>query len=86
MVGAAGSILQAAQGPLDRYTALPVEIYNYAKEPDRMFQTVAGGRILILLVLLLSMNAAAIMIRNRFRPISMSTGSIPDRSSSTSPR
>ena len=34
MVGAAGSILQLPKGPLDRYSALPVEIYNYAKEPD----------------------------------------------------
>jgi phosphate transport system permease protein len=67
MVGAAGSILRLPRGPLDRYTALPVEIYNYAKEPNRDFQTIAAGGILILLVLLLSMNAAAIMIRNRFR-------------------
>jgi phosphate transport system permease protein len=67
MVGAAGSILRLPKGPLDRYTALPVEIYNYAKEPNREFQTIAAGGILILLVLLLSMNAAAIMIRNRFR-------------------
>jgi len=67
MVGAAGSILRLPRGPLDRYTALPVEIYNYAKEPNREFQTIAAGGILILLVLLLSMNAAAILIRNRFR-------------------
>ncbi|MDR3621040.1 MAG: phosphate ABC transporter permease PstA [Paludisphaera borealis] len=67
MVGAAGSILRLPRGPLDRYTALPVEIYNYAKEPNRQFQTIAAGGILILLVLLLSMNAAAILIRNRFR-------------------
>ena len=67
MVGAAGSILRLPRGPLDRYTALPVEIYNYAKEPNREFQTIAAGGILILLVLLLSMNAAAIVIRNRFR-------------------
>jgi phosphate transport system permease protein len=67
MVGAAGSILRLPKGPMDRYTALPVEIYNYAKEPNREFQTIAAGGILILLVLLLSMNAAAIMIRNRFR-------------------
>lgn len=68
MVGAAGAIRKLPKGPLDRYSALPVEIYNYAKEPDRMFQTVSAGGIVILLVLLLSMNAAAIMIRNRFRP------------------
>jgi phosphate transport system permease protein len=67
MVGAAGSILRLPRGPLDRYTALPVEIYNYAKEPNREFQTIAAGGILILLILLLSMNATAILIRNRFR-------------------
>jgi phosphate transport system permease protein len=67
MVGAAGSIRRLPKGPLDRYSALPVEIYNYAKEPGRAFQTVSAGGIVILLVLLLSMNGAAIMIRNRFR-------------------
>jgi phosphate transport system permease protein len=67
MVGAAGAILRIPRGPFDRYTALPVEIYNYAKEPNREFQTIAAGGILILLILLLSMNATAILIRNRFR-------------------
>jgi phosphate transport system permease protein len=66
MVGAAGSILVAPKGPSSRYTALPVEIYNYAKEPDVKFQTVAAGGILLLLILLLSMNATAIVIRNRY--------------------
>jgi phosphate transport system permease protein len=67
MVGAAGSIRRLPRGILDRFSALPVEIYNYAKEPDRQFQTVSAGGIVILLVLLLSMNLAAILIRNRFR-------------------
>lgn len=67
MVGAAGSILRLPKGVLDRYTAIPVEIYNYAKEPDRLFQPVTAGGILILMLLLLTMNAAAIVIRNRFR-------------------
>jgi phosphate transport system permease protein len=67
MVGAAGSLLRPPRGPLDRYSALPVEIYNYAREPDRRFQLVAAGGILILVALLLSMNAAAIVIRNRYR-------------------
>jgi phosphate transport system permease protein len=66
MVGAAGSILRPPKGPSDRYTALPVEIYNYAKEPDTDFQVVAAGGILLLLILLLSMNATAILIRNRY--------------------
>jgi phosphate transport system permease protein len=67
MVGAAGSILQMPRGPLDRYSALPVEIYNYARQPDPKFQPVAAGGILILVTILLLMNAAAIVIRSRFR-------------------
>jgi phosphate transport system permease protein len=65
LVGAAGAIRSIPRGPGDRYTALPVEIYNYAQEPAVAFQSVAAGGILILLVLLLTMNAAAIVIRNR---------------------
>lgn len=66
MVGAAASILRAPKGPSDLYTALPVEIYNAAKDPNPAFQTIAAGGILLLLILLLSMNAAAIVIRNRY--------------------
>jgi phosphate transport system permease protein len=65
MVGAAGSLFQLPKSPLDRYSALPVEIYNYAKEPAARFQNVAAGGILILVTLLLAMNAVAIVIRNR---------------------
>ncbi len=67
MVGAAASILQLPQGPLDRYSALPVEIYNYARQPGTKFQPVAAGGILILVTILLLMNAVAIVIRGRFR-------------------
>jgi phosphate transport system permease protein len=65
MVGAAASIRWVPSGPSDLYTALPVEIYNYATRPDPAFQSVAAGGILILLMLLQSMNAAAIVIRHR---------------------
>jgi phosphate transport system permease protein len=68
MVGAAGFVSRLPRSPLDRYySALPVQIYNYAKQPDPRFQTVAAGGILILLALLMAMNATAIVIRNRFR-------------------
>ncbi len=67
LVGAAGSILRLPRGPMDRYTALPVEIYKYARQPNTQFQTVAAGGILILVAMLLSMNAVAIVIRNRYR-------------------
>ena len=66
MVGAAAGISRAPRGLRSRFTALPVEIYNYAKEPDTRFQVVAAGGILLLLALLLTMNAAAILIRDRY--------------------
>ena len=65
MVGAAASIARLPRGPGDRFTALPVEIYNYAKEADPRFQSVASGGILILLAILLIMNSTAILLRNR---------------------
>ena len=66
MVGAAASIGMLPTGPSSRFTILPFEIYNAAKEPNRMFESVAAGGILLLLALLLTMNAAAIFIRNRY--------------------
>ncbi|MHB1561960.1 MAG: phosphate ABC transporter permease PstA [Isosphaeraceae bacterium] len=67
MVGAAGSLDRPPRTPFDRYSALPVEIYNYAHEPGAEFRVVVAGGILILVALLLTMNAVAIVIRNRYR-------------------
>jgi phosphate transport system permease protein len=66
MIGAAAGISTIPRGLKSRFTALPVQIYNYAKDPDPQFQVVAAGGILLLLALLLTMNATAIIIRNRY--------------------
>jgi phosphate transport system permease protein len=57
------SFLELPNGPLDRCSALPVEIYNYATQPDTRFQAVAASGVLILVTLLPLMNATAIVIR-----------------------
>ena len=67
VVGAATSLMVVPHGPSDLYSALPVEIYSDAREPAEAFQTVAAGGILLLLLSLLTMNAAAILIRNHYR-------------------
>jgi phosphate transport system permease protein len=66
LVGAASSLFFLPSGPLDRYSALPVQIYDYAKLPQPEFRAISAGGILILLGLLLSMNAVAIFLRNRY--------------------
>ena len=49
------------------YTALPVQIFNWTKQPDSDFQTLAAAGAIVLLVIVLSMNAVAIFLRNRYR-------------------
>jgi phosphate transport system permease protein len=49
------------------YTALPVQIYNWVRQPDPEFQTIAAAGAVVLLVIVLGMNAVAIFLRNRFR-------------------
>jgi phosphate transport system permease protein len=66
MVTQATSLLDPPRHPGDPYAPLPLEIYNYAKFPTADFQALAAGGILLLLCLLLSLNAVAITLRNRY--------------------
>lgn len=52
---------------LGAFTALPVQIYTWIKLPDPEFQTLAAAAIIVLLAIVLTMNALAIFLRNRFR-------------------
>lgn len=54
-------------GLLSGFTTLPIQIYNWASQPQLAFQQVASAAIIVMLVLLLLMNAVAIIIRNRFQ-------------------
>jgi phosphate transport system permease protein len=49
------------------FTALPVQIYNWTRQPQEDFKLLAAGAIIVLLVLLLLMNAFAIWLRNRYQ-------------------
>ncbi|MFY9586895.1 MAG: phosphate ABC transporter permease PstA [Actinomycetota bacterium] len=53
-------------GPLDRFTAMPIIIFNWVSRPGRGFTQNAAAGILVLLVVLLAMNAAAVVLRNRY--------------------
>ena len=53
--------------PLDRFTVLPIQIFNWVSRPQDDFRGLAAAAIIILLVILLSMNAVAIYIRNRYQ-------------------
>jgi phosphate transport system permease protein len=64
-----GALLYAPRDPtlLSGFVALPVQIYNWVRLPQPEFHGLAAAAIVVLLGLLLSMNAIAILLRNRFQ-------------------
>jgi phosphate transport system permease protein len=64
-----GALLYAPRDPtlLSGFVALPVQIYNWVRLPQEEFHGLAAAAIVVLLGLLLTMNAVAILLRNRFQ-------------------
>lgn len=48
------------------YSTLPVLIYNYASRPQEEFRVLAAAGVIVMLALLLTMNAFAVWLRNRY--------------------
>jgi phosphate transport system permease protein len=53
--------------PLGSFTALPIQIYQWITRPQDEFRLLAAAGIIVLLVILLTMNAFAIWLRNRYQ-------------------
>lgn len=64
-IGALTYIRFDLKGPLDLFTVLPIQIFNWISQPQKDFQNIAAAGIIVLLIILLTMNAAAIILRNR---------------------
>jgi phosphate transport system permease protein len=64
-----GALTYVAVNPtlLGSFTALPVQIYQWIARPQEEFRLLAAAGIIVLLVILLSMNAFAIWLRNRYQ-------------------
>lgn len=56
-----------AEAPLDTFTALPIQIFNWVSRPQSEYQHVAAAGILVLLAVLLLLNGVAIFIRRRYQ-------------------
>lgn len=65
MVGALTYVAFVPEGPMDAFTALPIQIFNWASRPQATFHELAAACIVVLLTVLLLMNAAAVFIRYR---------------------
>ena len=67
LVGAATFVTADQPNPFEGgYSAMPVQIFNYALQPQDEFQTLAAAGVVVMLVVLLAMNSFAIWLRNRY--------------------
>jgi phosphate transport system permease protein len=64
-----GALTYVAVNPtlLGSFTALPVQIYQWIARPQDEFRFLAAAGIIVLLAILLTMNAFAIWLRNRYQ-------------------
>jgi len=67
VVGASTFISIDPNNPFSKFTALPIQIYNWTTRPQSEFHAIAASAIIVLLVMLLTLNATAILLRNRFQ-------------------
>jgi phosphate transport system permease protein len=65
IVGASTFISIDPDGPFSKFTALPIQIYQWTTRAQSEFHSIAASAIIVLLVLLLTLNATAVIIRNR---------------------
>ena len=64
-----GAVTYVAFDPtvLGPFTALPIQIYQWVRLPQEEFRSLAAAAIIVLLGILLSLNAVAIWLRNRYQ-------------------
>lgn len=67
VIGASTFIAVDPSGPFSKFTVLPIQIYKWTSLPDETFRNVAAAAIVVLLIVLITLNLTAILLRNKFR-------------------
>ena len=65
MIGALTFVAFRPEGPLDPFTAMPIQVLNWISRPQAAFHELAATGIVVLLITLLTMNTIAVLIRIR---------------------
>lgn len=66
MIGALTFVAFVPRGPLDEFTTLPIQIFNWSSRPQVSFHELAAAGIIVLLIVLLSLNAIAVVVRQKY--------------------
>ncbi|MCL6623018.1 MAG: phosphate ABC transporter permease PstA [Fimbriimonadales bacterium] len=66
-IGALTFITKVPQSPMDPFTVLPIQIFNWVSMPKKEFHALAAAGIMLLLAVLLLFTGVAVYIRERSR-------------------
>ena len=67
MIGALSYMAFVPESPMDDFTVLPIQIFNWSSRPQDEFRVAAAAGILVLLGILLTVNSCAIFMRMRYQ-------------------
>lgn len=65
LVGAVAYIRYTPESPMDAYTTMPIQIYNWVGKPKDDFHDLAAAAIIVLLTIMLLFNLVAIVLRHK---------------------
>ena len=66
-IGALAYVPFVAKSPLDEFTVLPIQIFNWTTRPQHAFLINAAAAIIILLVITFILNGIAVYLRNKWQ-------------------
>lgn len=67
VIGALAYVPFVAKTPMDEFTVLPMQIFNWVSRPQEGFLKIAASAIIVLLILVFLLNGVAVYLRNRSR-------------------
>ncbi|MCB0429912.1 MAG: phosphate ABC transporter permease PstA [Flavobacteriales bacterium] len=67
VIGALAYVPFVPKGPMDEFTVLPIQVFNWVSRPQKEFLVNAAAAIIVLLAITLLMNGIAIYLRNRWQ-------------------
>lgn len=67
VIGALAYVPFVADNPMDEFTVLPIQIFNWVSRPQEAFIVNAAAAIIILLAITFVMNGIAVYLRNRWQ-------------------
>ena len=67
VIGALAYVPFVAKSPMDEFTVLPIQIFNWVSRPQPEFLTNGAAAIIILLLLTFIMNGIAVYLRNKWQ-------------------